>query len=647
MLVRTIFLITALIGAHFSLSAQTYTSSDKKAIKAFEEASKLFEMREFEQAILRTSNALERDPQFAEAWLIQADVFIELGRINEAIASLEQAVDVNPDFFPNKYFTLGMLYMDQSRYNVAAGQFRRLLKYREVSPPIKERAQRQLKNCEFAEEAIKNPVPFDPQNIGEGVNTWMAEYYPSITVDGRQLLFTREVKNSPEQRRGQEDFFISTWDGENWGPAAPMTDINTPGNEGAPAISPDGQTMVFTACDLYGSYGPDRVGYGSCDLFITYRVGNGWAKAKNMGDRINSPHWESQPSISADGRTLYFVRGNRNPGKRNSNIYMSQLDEKGNWGIPEKLSATINTDGNEESVLIHPDGKTLYFSSDGHPGIGGLDIFVSRRIGHNEWTTPQNLGYPINTPADENSLLVSPSGEVAFFSSDRAGGFGDLDLYSFTLPESVRPDPVSYVRGTVFDEETRRPLFAQFELIDLETGEVVVQSYSNSDDGGFLVALPLNRRYALNASKKGYLFYSDHFDLLDASKYRDGKSIDVPLSKVREGVTMVLNNIFFDTDRFDLKPESKVELEKLISFLELNEGLNAEISGHTDNQGSAQHNKTLSENRAKAVRDYLVAEGIDAARLRSKGYGQDKPIADNNTEEGRAQNRRTELTIIE
>jgi len=644
MFLSRISLLFIAICISFAVAAQQYTTSDKRAIKHFEAAATAIGQQQIAMGLEEINKAIDRDDQFVEAWLLKADLHIENREIDEAIAAMERSVEVNPSFFPNKYFTLGQLYISQARYADAHAQFTRLLKFPEVRPELKQQTNRLLESCEFAIEAMKNPVPFEPENLGEGVNTWMSEYYPSITVDGRQLLFTREVQTDPS-RRGQEDFFMSEWDGKQWDRAQPLYHINTPGNEGAPAISPDGQTMVFTACDLYGSYGPDREGFGSCDLFFTYKMGDGWARARNMGSAINTAHWETQPSISADGKTLYFVRGNRNPAERNSNIYMSKLNEDGEWERPVKLSATINTDRNEESVLIHPDGKTLYFSSDGHPGMGGLDIFKSTRIGDNEWTTPENLGYPINTHADENSLLVSPMGDIAYFSSDRPGGFGGLDLYSFELPEHLRPEPVGYVRGLVYDAESRKPLYARFELIDIESEEVVVTSFSDSQDGSFLVALPYNRRYALNASKKGYLFYSDHFDLM-SSRHAMGQAIEVPMNKVAGGQTIVLNNVFFDTDKFDLKPESRAELNKLAEFMAMNPEVQIEVGGHTDDQGSAAHNQTLSQNRATAVKDYLIKQGVSGDRLKAKGYGQDKPIADNDTESGRAQNRRTEVKVL-
>jgi outer membrane protein OmpA-like peptidoglycan-associated protein len=629
-----------------TLQAQNYTTTNKKAIQFFEDASKMLVEGQFELSLNSVEKALEKEPEFIEAWLLKADIYIESKRHQDAIDALEKSIQINPQYFPNKYFTLAALRMQRAEYAEAATALKIFLKQPKIRSELMERAQLELANCEFAIEAIKNPVEFEPINMGEGVNSWMPEYYPSMTVDGQRMLYTREVKRAPEQPgRGQEDFYVSTFDGKVWSEGTPVLEINTEGNEGAPTIAPDGQSMVFTACDYMGSYGPDRNGYGSCDLFYAYKIGERWSKPKNMGSNINTANWESQPSLSADGRTLYFVRGSRNPQERTPDIYMSNMLEDGSWSNPVILSKTINTRYSEESVLIHPDGKTLYFSSNGHPGMGGLDIFVSSKIGENKWTEPVNLGYPINTQFDENSLLVTPMGKIAIYASDRTGGFGDLDLYSFELPEHLRPNPVSHLSGVVYDAETKKRLIAPVELIDIETGEVVVKTVSGMD-GDFLVALPFNRKYALNASKKGFLFYSGHFDLTDGSAYAGGKKLEVPLLKVSEGKTLVLNNIFFDTDKFNLRDESKVELNKLVQFLEANSSVKIEIGGHTDNQGSASHNQTLSDHRAKSVKAFLEAAGIESSRLTSKGYGATMPVSSNDLEEGRAKNRRTELKIV-
>jgi outer membrane protein OmpA-like peptidoglycan-associated protein len=403
--------------------------------------------------------------------------------------------------------------------------------------------------------------------------------------------------------------------------------------------------LIFTACELNGDWGQGRAGLGHCDLFFSQRQGTGWSAPENLGEKVNSFFWESQPSYASDGRTVYFVRGRKGQnGLDEQDIWVSRLGEDRSWGKPERLKGKVNTPYTEESVMIHPDGRTLYFSSDGHPGMGGLDIFVSYLDENGEWAEPINLGYPINTCNDENSLLVSASGEIAFFASDREGGFGDLDLYSFELPQHVRPVPVNYCKGKVYDKSSLKRLEAHFELIDLESGKLIVESYSDPLSGEFLVCLPEGKEYALNVNRPGYLFYSANVIPRNVSK--DGFSFDVPLQKIKAGSSIVLNNVFFDTDKSDLKPASKIELNKLVQFLSENPTLRVELGGHTDNIGSDADNLNLSERRAKAVVDFLVANGVTVDRLTAVGYGESKPLESNDTAEGRAKNRRTEFTIL-
>ena len=372
-------------------------------------------------------------------------------------------------------------------------------------------------------------------------------------------------------------------------------------------------------------------------------MGNKWSVPYNLEEPVNSRQWESQPSFSSDGKTLYFVSNRHN----NYDIWVSMVNENGEWSVPEKLGANINTDNYEGSVFIHPDNQTLYFSSDGHVGMGGLDIYVSKKDSTGKWGKPMNLGYPINTFKDENSILISADGELAMFASDREGGFGGLDLYGFELYEEVRPEKVTYIKGVVFDNETGKKLEARFELIDLATGNIAVTSFSNKGTGEFLVCLPANHDYALNVSKEGYLFYSENFNLSGEKPLTDPVLKDVPLKPLKSGEKVILKNIYFETDKYDLKKTSEIELQKLIELLNKNPGIKIEISGHTDNVGTTEYNLELSQNRAKAVYDYLSENGIDTDMLTYKGYGESQPVDTNDTEEGRANNRRTEFEVVE
>jgi outer membrane protein OmpA-like peptidoglycan-associated protein len=406
--------------------------------------------------------------------------------------------------------------------------------------------------------------------------------------------------------------------------------------------------LIFTACEYAdGTYGGERTGAGSCDLFFSMKSSNSWSPAENMGKGINTGAWESQPSFAANGRTLYFVRGKRTAtGIREQDIYYSSLDDNGRWSAPMKVPGRVNTSFEEESVMIHPDGRTMYFSSNGHSGMGGLDIFRSRMLPNGDWDTPVNLGYPINTFRNENSLQVTVNGNIALFASDRDGGYGGLDLYQFELYEEARPTPVTYVAGTVADKLSFKKLEAHLELIDLETGRLIAESYSNQGSGQFLLCIPSGKDYALNVNKDGYLFHSENFSLKNYTAMKPYQ-LEILLQKLRPGASIVLNNVFFETNKWDLKPESLVELNRLVDLLSANPDKKIEIGGHTDNVGSDDANLTLSQNRSKAVVDYLVKKGIDASRLTSKGYGETTPIANNDTDEGRSKNRRTEFKIIQ
>ena len=365
----------------------------------------------------------------------------------------------------------------------------------------------------------------------------------------------------------------------------------------------------------------------------------------NLGTPVNSSHWETQPSMASDGRTIYYIRGSvARDGIKSMDIWTTTMDDEGAWSKPVKLGENINTPYQEESVQIHPDGRTLYFSSNGHPGFGGLDIFMSRKQADGTWGPALNLGYPINTSADENSVLVDASGKMAYFASDRAGGLGDLDLYSFELYKEARPLPITYIRGTVYDAGTKAPVEADVQLYDLKTGNLATGAYSDPKTGEFLVCLP-SGEYALNASADGYLFFSKNYNVA-TSTVKEPVTLEVPLSPLSAGSTIALRNIFFNTASYDLLPASNAELDKLVKLLQSNPTVRIELGGHTDNVGADAANLTLSDQRAKAVREFVIAKGIEADRITAAGYGETKPIATNDTEEGRAQNRRTEVTVL-
>ena len=648
-IMKNIFILFIAFFVVLSCKAQLppgeYTSTNKKAIASFESALKNHYSGFDEKAKEDVLKAIEKDPVFIEPHFLLAEIYQINKQIQEAIDEYIKGISINPTFNLNNYFALAQLEIYIGKYTDAKKDYERFLKKPHPNPDSKDIAERQLDNCNFAIEAMKSPVPFDPKNMGDGINSNLDEYFPAVTADDQTFLYTRNNRN--EKAPLQEDFLVSKKTDGVWQKANLIGNgINTSGNEGAPSLSSDGQILFFVACEeAPGSYGPNRKGYGSCDIFYSQKVGENWSKPYNVGPSINSKFYETQPSFAADGKTLYFVSA-RIGGVGETDIYVSNLKNDGSWSSPRNLGPKINTPGKEESVFIHPDGKTLYFGSNGHVGMGKLDLYVSHMDEKGEWGTPVNLGYPINTFADENSLLVGATGDIAYFASSRSGGFGGLDIYKFDLYEAARPGKITYVKGKVYDAKTKQPLGAHFELIDLETAKSVIESDANSGNGEFLVTLPVDKNYALNVSQPGYLFYSENFALKELADKTKPFLMDVPLQPIDTGNVVELKNVFFETAKYDLRPESKVELNKLVTFLNLNKTLRIELSGHTDNVGDKKMNQVLSQNRAKAVQDYLIANGIDAKRLTYKGYGDTKPKVKNDSDEHRQMNRRTEFKVI-
>lgn len=663
------FLLGLMVFSSCATSAQArYSTKDKKAIKLYESAVRI-EVTHYNQqtrvvdyraGIEMLEQAIKRDPNFVEAHELVAEYYFGYRNYDKTIYHLERVAELrgNRDQTGYTYFLLAQAYYRKGDYENALNNINRYLKIGNTKDKYTPEIRLFIENCEFAIYGMQNPVDFKPVNLGPAINTKYHEYFPTMTVDGRTLLFTRRIPAPGTELGEQEDFFVTHFVDGAWTEAVPMpSNINTPNNEGAPTFAPDGRTLVFVACvDAYGSYGPNRQGAGSCDLFITKRVGTQWRNPMNLPGGVNTPHWETQPSLSSDGKTMYFIRGIMGrDGTKQQDIYRAFLQEDGTWSKAERLSDVVNTPFREESVFIHPDGRTLYFSSDGHPGFGGLDIFMTTLDDNGNWSKPVNLGYPINTAYDENSLLVAANGEIAFFASDRAGGFGGLDLYSFVMPESIRPTKTLYMEGLVFDARTKRPLGGRFELIDLSTGKTIIVSEADKMSGEFLVSLPTKRDYVINVSYPGYNFYSLNFSLQNHTSDEPYK-LDIPLQPIVEDAVVRLENVFFDLNSAVLRKESFIELDKLVALLKANPNMKIEIGGHTDSRGNNKDNLELSERRAKAVVEYLISQGVTANRLTSKGYASSQPVytdAQINAMSGNAEkekahqaNRRTEYKIV-
>lgn len=510
---------------------------NKKTEQLFEQAVEKGVVGQYEEAIKLLDKVLDIDPNYAEAWLLLGRNHLVLEQFANAIEGYSHASEL----------------LEKARETKSIQQWRR-------------EAQDGLRVARWRKHAVENPVPFRPINLGPNVNTQDDEYLPALTADYRMLVFTRRSPRNAQTERGldfEEDFFYSDYDTMelDWGPAHRMPEpLNSHGNEGAQTISHDGRVVIFTAC------GRNEKEHTGCDIYMSVRQGGRWGKPRNMGAPVNSRYWESFPSLSIDGYTLYFA-SNRPGGYGGTDIWCCTLEE-GRWSEPKNLGPDINTRGNETAPYIHFDDQTLYFASDGHTGMGGMDLFCAKRAEGEGWKV-ENLGYPINTAGEENNLIVAPDGRTAIFSSDRFGGYGNQDLYSFVMPAPVRPERITFI-------------------------DPVVQAEN-------LLTL---------------------------------------------GDTVTLRNIHFLTASAELYEASKAELDRLAEALQRHPRLRLEVGGHTDAVGKDEDNLVLSEQRAKAVYDYLVLRGVSADRLAYRGYGETRPIAPNDTPEGRALNRRTTLTPL-
>lgn len=633
----------------FSLffSQNLFSQNNPKAEKEFKKALEYMNKGRENKAIESLNKILEISPDYPDALLFMAEIYynksfdFDTNKL-KAFPYYKRFIELYPNKDITAYYRLGEFYLLDYNTEKAKPYFDfALANYKLPKDKDRiERTKRKLEQIKFIEYSLKNPVDFEPRNMGENINTQYDEYLPTLTADEETFIFTRLIPDTVDFGLNiimVEDFFQSDKVDGIWEEAWKMpTPFNSLENEGALSISPDGRTAYFTRCNA-------RDGYGSCDLYYSEKIGRRWSQPKNMGRTVNSSSWDSQPTIASDGRTLFFV-SNRRGGKGKNDIWYTYKEDNGRWTRPVSLDSTINTPGNDMYPFIHPSNTSLYFSSDYHTGMGGFDVFYSNII-DGKLTQAQNLGYPINTSSDETSFIVSPSGKKAIYATSLEGGKGGKDLYEFDLHLKAQPTPVVYMKGKAYDINTNKALEVYFEVRDVNTNSLVASSSSDSETGEYLVVLPLGASYALSALADGYLFYSENFELSDRSK-SNSYNKDIYLSPIIEGETVVLNNIFFETNHYSLLPSSESELKTLLDLLEKNTSIVIEISGHTDNIGSPEYNLELSSKRANTVKEYLEGKGIEGIRLLSRGYGHAKPIADNDTEEGRAKNRRTEFKII-
>jgi outer membrane protein OmpA-like peptidoglycan-associated protein len=605
-------------------------AQDKKTLMLFEKGKKDFMERKYETALSNFEKYLEKDSSKIEA-------YFRIGQIHESFRNQKKATeyylkliekDTTGVSFVQAYTYLGSRELENHRFEDAKKYLTISLNNTNKNSIVYQQILKQLKTCDFGIQAIAKPLNIKPEPLIDVLNFKNKQYFPVLTADNSTIIFT--ARNDLED----ENIYFSEKKNNTWSkPISISNEINTPYNEGTCSISADGKIMVFTSCE-------GRDSFGSCDLFITKKEGDKWTTPQNLGPNINSNFWDSQPSLSSDGSKLFFS-SERPLGLGKKDIWMSELDEKGNWKKAVNLGKNINTSYDEVSPFIHANGYSLFFSSNGKEGMGKFDIYLTS-IKRGFVGEVLNMGYPINTGDDELSLFISADGKKAFYSVDKNE---KVSLYQFSIPTELsdKIDRTHYLKGFVLDQKTQKPLYTTIELVDIQTGEKISKFLSDPITGDYMAILPGDGEYVLYVETPNYFFKSLKFDF---SKDDEGKRLDILLTKIEKETKEVLENIFFDSGSAVLRKESDIELKKLKELLQKNASLRVEISGHTDDIGNDITNKELSKKRAMAVVEFLKNQGIVSDRIVAIGYGEAQPKVKNDSEANRQLNRRIELKFL-
>ncbi len=625
----------------------------------------------FRKALFHYEKAYAFNPNSAKLNYKMGNCYLYTNQKYKAYEHLDKAIKLDPKSLDDEfYFYYGQACMLHGDFKKAIDQFK---KYEAAASKsrIEQRSKflkKYKKDCAGAKAIIEKPERVWVDNL-ESINSAQDEYGPCISTDGETLIFTSNRKNShaaDEIGEYDSDMYTSTFANKKWSAPKNMSSVNTDGDETSSALSYDGQKMLLFKEDANGN----------ADLYQSILEGLDWQKPASLSKVINTDYDQTYAAYNFNDVKVYYITDQRGGGgKAGMDIFFSgNMDRENNyWGKGQTAGMNINTKFNEGSVYLHPDGETMYFCSEGHNSLGGYDIFVSTKY-QGQWQKPKNLGYPINTPYDDFFFAATANGKYAYIASNREGGKGGLDLYRVTFwgPEKpvigdtedyllasiaepiqdtyiekevkVEKKSLTVFKGKVIDAISRKPLAAEIDITDNGKGEVISTVKSNTATGKFLLSLPAGVNYGITVKKEGYLFHSENFDLPAASEFNMVNK-DVELKNIAIGSKIALRNVFFETGKSDIKPDSHSELARLIQLLKDVPGLKIELSGHTDNKGSEKLNKTLSQSRAQAVVDYLTKKGISASRLTAKGYGSSQPVADNKTADGRQQNRRTEFMI--
>jgi outer membrane protein OmpA-like peptidoglycan-associated protein/Tol biopolymer transport system component len=651
-----------LLGLAFGL---VIFSVGAQSVKQYVEAGDRHHSRKnYKDAIEAFKKALEINPDDAAVNFKIGLSYLYSDTKSKAAAFIDKAYRLNPNIDNRIDYHLGIAFQNTNDFKKAIQHFEY---FKKKNPNVTTIADERIMECIVADSLLEHELNVIIENIGSVVNTEISEYSPIISSDGNMLIFTSNRDKSPRGER-LEKIYVSYRTGNTWSePKKLSPNLNTEYNDAAASLSPDGKTLF-----LYSEE-------GAGDIYTSTFNGKDWSKPVPLNKNINTAlYWETCASVSPDGKKLYFA-SNRPDGYGELDIYVSELDSKGQWGKAVNLGPTVNTPGNDDSPYIHYDGVTLYFSSDGHPRLGNSDIFVTE-LKNGKWTKPENIGYPINSWEYDGFFSISPDKKTAYYATVKEGGYGAADIYSIKFLEpKYKPKPVPVVeveapkkkakqfedffdseilamkdnknitilRGKVIDEIDAHPLEATITLVNNETGVMMAKISSDPETGDFELIIPHGSNYGVATEKQGYLFTSFNFNMPKDFDYQEiDTHIIMPRAEV--GSKVVLKNIFFDVGRSDLKPQSITEVEKIISLLSANPELKVQINGHTDNTGNVATNKALSLKRASSVVDYLVSKGIDPSRVSAKGYGPERPIVSNDDEiGGRELNRRTEIEIIE
>jgi len=621
---RTTLFLTCVIFCSTSLLGQS-----KQALQNYEAGLRALENKDIQKAIQLFSSASEKDNQYIDPLIALFQTYQDTRNFKLAIDRFEQIKKIDSSasvpFIVKQATALASL----GQYNAAKDLVDPYIINNTLPSYLKEKANVLMEHCKFAI-AQKNAAEITIQNMGDSINSAASEYFPTVSIQDSLFLFMRRLNLS------REDIYSSNMGTGGFSTAQPLSDtLNFAAKKGSMSLSADLQTLYYAA-----DYAEQ--GYGRYDLYKVQRTPWGWSKPKNLGQRINSDYWDSAPSIAPDGNSIYFA-SNRPEGYGGIDIYVAYKNEKGYWEDAINLGPTINTKGDDQTPFIHADNQSLYFSSNGHPGFGGADFYVSRKKIDGSWTTPLNLGYPINTYDNEGSIAVASNGVSAYIASDRADSRGELDIYKITLAENTRAHKTWYIKGEIIDAKSKKTIAADVNIVDPASGYPLLEMQVDSM-GKFLLALPYFDSLGLKIMSKDHDYITSILPI-DSVKAMAGKTFNFALTPIEKVFTKIFNQVYFESSSAKLQSISRVELDALVTYLTNTKQATILIEGHTDNTGSVAQNNLLSLQRAESIMQYLVSKGVAGNRIQAKGLGSSMPIADNTTAAGRAKNRRTSFTI--